>query len=376
VTSRAPKWGGRGRGQRLTLASSLLALVAPSIARAAAVQIAIVADGPCPQALHDRIAEQLAEVAGRVSWSCLPSFDAEDPFRSSAARPDALQIWVDVTPRTEARLTLRDPLADRFVVRRIPLPRGLDEIAREEIGQIVRSAALAVLAGPAATLTREQARAEISRWAQPAPPTSPPPPVTAPPGPSPGPAPGREASRSVAPVQVLKIAPLLSARVFASPIPLVAEVGVSAAVGKQQGLGIWMDAAYQLPARDRASPVGVELDALAIRAGLLVSLAVSRALVARLGAGAGFTRTSFTPLGDSSAVTTDPAAAFVSLTGRLFAGVDLRAGREMVLGVALFCDAVGADVHYDLRASDGSTQRVLTPLRLQPGAALQIGWSP
>ena len=158
---------GVGRHRRLWLASLVVALVVPSLARAAALQIAIVADGDCPPALHDRIAEQLADIAERVSWSCLASFDAEDPFRAPAGAPVTLQIWVDVTPGLEARLMLRDLRADRFVVRRIPLPRGLDEIGREEIGQIVRAAALAVLAGPAETMNREQARAEISRWPRP-----------------------------------------------------------------------------------------------------------------------------------------------------------------------------------------------------------------
>ena len=370
MTSPAP---GSSRSRRIRLASLLLALGLPSVARAAAVQIAIVAEGDCPQALHDRIAEQLAEVADRVSWSYLPSFNGEDPFRSSTAEPDTLQIWVDVTPRTEARLTLRDLRDDRFVVRRIPLPHGLDEIAREEIGQIVRAAALAVLAGPAATMTRDEARAEISRWTQP---TPPPTSTTTPPRTRPRPGPNRESSRIPGLLQVLKIGPVVSARVFATPIPFVEAVGVSVAVGSQQGIGIWVDAAYQLPARDSASPVGVELNAVAIRAGLLVSIAVRRALVARLGVGGGFDRTSFTPLGDSSAVTAAPSDAFLSAVGRVFAGVDVRASQTIVVGVGLFCDAVGADVHYDLRESDGSTHRVLTPFRLQPGLALQIGWSP
>jgi hypothetical protein len=358
VNAREPRWG-RRHGLRLALI--FLAAGLASVARAAEVQIAVIANGECPPALHERLAEQVAEIAHHLSWSCLGTFDAEEPFRSPNVDPDTLQIWVDVRPGSEARLTLRDVRADRFVVRRIPLPRGLDEIGREEIGQIVRSAALAVLAGPAATMTRQEARAEISRW------TQPPPSLAAEPN-------RRSAPPARTAAHLVRIGPVISARAFAASIPLVAEVGVAAAVGGARGLGAWLDVAYQLPARDDASPVGVQLDALAVRAGLLTSIALRPSWTARLGVGGGFTRTSFAPLGDHSTITPAPSGAFFSMIGRVSASVDVRARKSTTAGVAIFCDAVGADVHYDLREPDGSTRRVLTPFRLQPGVALQIGW--
>ena len=364
---------GSGRQHRLRLALIFVALGTPSVARAAGLKIAIVANGECPPALHERIAEQIAEIADSVSWSCLASFDAEEPFRSPNVDPNTLQIWVDVTPGSEARLTLRDARADRFVVRRIPLPRGLDEIGREEIGQIVRSAALAVLAGPGESMNRAQARAEISRWTRPTPsPRS----ATTPPESPPASESSHDAARTHEPGHPLQIGPVVSARAFATSIPVVEEVGVAAVLGGSNWIGFWIDVGYQVPAKDNASPVGVRLDAVAARAGLLASVTLRPALIARLGAGAGFTRTSFTPLGDSSTITTAPPDAFFSVAGRLFAGVDVRLSRAIVAGAALFCDAVGADVHYDLHEPDGSTRRVLTPFRLQPGIALQVGWSP
>ena len=366
-----PSWS--RRLDRLRLGLIVLAIGAPAVAHAAEVQIAIVADGNCPAALRDRVAEQVADIADRVSWSCLESFDTEEPFRSPDVQPGTLQIWVDVTPHTEARLTLRDVHADRFVVRRIPLPRGLDEIGREEIGQIVRSAALAVLAGPAETMNREQARAEISRWKQPA--TTVPSPQAPPKAPLTG-EPDRPSPRAAGSTHLLQISAMASARGFATSIPLVEEVGVAAAIVRPGTIGFWIEAAYQLPAQDSASPVGVKLDAVAVRGGLGVSFTLSPILAARLGAGGGFTRTSFTPLGSGGAVTIDPSGEFFTALGRVFAGLDVRIGTSVVGGVAVSCDAVGEDVHYDLHQSDGTTQRVLTPFRLQPGVALQIGWSP
>ena len=52
--------------------------------------------------------------------------------------------------------------SDRFVLRRIPLAGGLDGIpAARKIADIVRSGTLALLAGNADTLSRDQADAEI-----------------------------------------------------------------------------------------------------------------------------------------------------------------------------------------------------------------------
>jgi len=38
-------------------------------------------------------------------------------------------MWLDVSVPAEARLTVKD-YGDRFVVRRLPLARGLDEVGR------------------------------------------------------------------------------------------------------------------------------------------------------------------------------------------------------------------------------------------------------
>jgi hypothetical protein len=337
------------------------------------VRIAIIAAEGCPPALRDRITQQIGDVADQVDVSCLPRLDAEEPFRSSDGAPDQLRIWVDVTPRTEARLTLRDGRADRFVVRRIPLPRGLDEIGREEIGQIVRSAAIAMLANPAETLSGVQARAEISRWEQPR---------AGPPAALAGPAVAvsgdvrREPAASGGPTRRMQVGPQISVRTFASSIPIVEEIGIAAAFGRPGALGGWLEAAYQITARDDEGSVGVQLNAFALRAGLAASVGAGRSFVAHFGAGVGLVRTSFTPLGEPATVTTDPPGTFLSLAGRLLAGVDVRASQHVVAGVTLFCDVVGADVHYDLYQSDGSARRVLSPFRFQPGVALRIGWSP
>jgi hypothetical protein len=347
-----------------------LAIAGRAAVAHAATAIAIVSASECPPELRERIAEQIADVVNDAAWSCLARVDQEEPFRSATADRDSLQFWIDLTPVTEARLTVHDGRSDRFVVRRIPLPGGLDEIAREEIGQIVRSALLAVRAGPDETLTRAQARAEVARWSQP-PPAAPPP---APPAPVGRPAPESRPLPPPIPLIHVGLDELFgAARAFAAPIPVVAEVGLGGRA-RFAVIGGWAEAAYQLPARYDATPVGVRLSAFAFRAGLDASHRLGGAFAGRLGAGGGLTRMSFTPQSDGTTATAAPAGAFWYGTGRLFARLDAALGAHVILAVTAFLDVVGADVHYDLRQPDGTTQRVLAPYRFQPGLALGIGF--
>ena len=107
-------------------------------------EITVVAAAPCAPRLREVIADQLADVTTEVVWTCRDRLDPEDQFRQALPGGSALRVWIDLRMGAEARLTLER--ADRFVVRRIALANGLDELGREQIGQIVRFAALAVRA--------------------------------------------------------------------------------------------------------------------------------------------------------------------------------------------------------------------------------------
>jgi hypothetical protein len=351
------------------VALALLVTGRAAVAHAAPVAIAIVAPERCPPALRERIAEQVADVADDVAWSCLSRLDEDEPFRTTEGQ--RLQFWIDLTPATEARLTVRDGRSDRFVVRRIPLPRGLDEIGREELGQIVRSALLAVRAGPEETLTRAEARAEIARW-----PRRPPPPAPAPPPPAPpAPAPPADPPRSPGPPLAIALGAFGSLRAFAPQVPVAGEIGLGLEVGRVGPLGGWLEAAYQPTVRYDGSPVDVALAAVAGRVGLDVSAHLAGTLRVRLGAGAGITRTTFTPESSDATGTAGPPGAFSYLTARALAGWEARPIRHVVTTLTFFLDVVGTDVHYDLREPDGTIARVLVPHRFQPGVAFQISWS-
>lgn len=331
-----------------------LAIAGQPAARAETA-IAIVAPARCPPELRERIAEQIAGEADGVTWSCLSRFDGEEPFRNAAAGRGELEFWIDLTHGPEARIMLRDARSDRFVVRRVPLPDGLDEIGREEIGQIVRAASLAVRAGPEDTLTRAEARAEVARWPQP----------PAPPPPAP-------ARRRPPPSLNIDVEAFAAARALASPVPVVAELGLGGDLGRLGPLEGWVEASYQLPARYQGTPVSVALSAFAVRAGIQAVGHLSARWEGRLGAGGGATRMSFTPRSQGTAATAAAPGAFWYATGRALAGVDARLAAHLVVGLTAFLDVVGADVHYDLRQPDGTSSRVMAPYRFEPGLAVGI----
>src|SRR6185369_14561597 len=69
----------------------------------------------------------------------------------------------------------------------------------------------------------------------------------------------------------LDLGAVATLRAFSSPIPVVGEFGVVAVVGGATRASLWVEAAYRLPASERAPAIGVEIRALSLRAGFAVS---------------------------------------------------------------------------------------------------------
>ena len=66
----------------------------------------------------------------------------ESPTSNSRAT-----VWILVPYPDMVRLLFADPAFQRFLVREIPLLRGLDELGRESVGQVIESSLLALLQG-------------------------------------------------------------------------------------------------------------------------------------------------------------------------------------------------------------------------------------
>ena len=360
--------GAPGAGRFVLLLLPALAVHLPSAARAAGdpapserAEITVVAAAaPCAPRLREVIADQLADLTADLVWTCRDRLDPEDQFRGERGRR-SLRVWIDLRLGAEARLTLER--ADRFVVRRIALTNGLDELGREQIGQIVRFAALAVRAGDAETLTRTEARSAVAEWSGP-PRTQGETAVVR-----------SEAAAARAPQPRVDIGAIWSVAAFSREIPLVHELALGAAVGRAGSpVAGWLEAGYRLPARYHAQPIGVELSAAALRVGLTVGPRATRFVSFGLSAGIGVERSSFAPLGAAASVEPAPADAFWSATARLALSIALRVTAHLTVGARLAGDFVAADVHYDLRDAGGVARRVVTPFRLAPGLGLGLIW--
>jgi hypothetical protein len=316
---------------------------------------------PCPPLLRGVVGEQLADLTRDLVWVCHEHIDAEDTFRSAPGGQAAVRISIDLRAGTEARLALGDARSDRFVIRRVPLRNGLDEVEREQIGQIVRFATLALREGTTETLTRAEARAVVASW-QPPPRNEPAPVARAP------------AARQSA--FAVDLGPVWSLRLFSRELPVVQELTLGAAIGRPAShLRGWLEAGYQLPARYHAEPVGVELSAASLRFGFALGHAATRSLSFRGGAGVRIDRVSFAPIDATGSVAPSAANGFWSAGARFLVGGDWRVAARLTLGARIACDIAADDVHYDLVGSDGVARRVLTASRVAPSVGVGVAWS-
>jgi hypothetical protein len=87
-------------------------------------------------------------------------------------------VWILAPNATLVRLVFADNAQQRFLIREVPLPEGLDDVARESIGQIVESSLLALLQG-AAAISRTEVHQAMGQFMD-ATPVAPAPPVAAP----------------------------------------------------------------------------------------------------------------------------------------------------------------------------------------------------
>jgi len=137
-----------------------------------AAPAALAQDGPTPPPVVDVIlaVEENGDALEGVIVELLDGLDVEvRPARADAIDPrDVVEPPADPEPalarvwiapgETAAVVYLADAPWERVLVRRVPLPGGLDEVAREQLAQIVHTAVEALQAGARIGLSRAEAR--------------------------------------------------------------------------------------------------------------------------------------------------------------------------------------------------------------------------
>ena len=137
------------------------AVAAPLSGDACPVEVVLAgADGDVA-AIRSRIRELLEADAMTVVSRRVESVDPQAILASHGGLACAT-IWIDLRRPDEARVYLMSSGGERFVMRRVPLPGGLDELRRESIGQIVESSAAALVAGEPIGVSREEAALAVT----------------------------------------------------------------------------------------------------------------------------------------------------------------------------------------------------------------------
>jgi hypothetical protein len=274
-----------------------------------------------------------------------------------------VRVWVTLVPRG-ARLYFADREAARFLVRDVPLDAGLGEVGREQVAQVLLSAAIAFVE------KREETPASAVRSAladadrpEPGQPTAPPrnTRVTAP-----RPASSTAALRGSVDARYL-------AR-YAGPGGFSHGPGIGVSGGlalPRSSLSLEVRGHGEFPHRVHGERVDLDISALCVRGGLEAAYSFARGHETALEVLLGPCWFRAEP------VTSDPTIRpREAHDERLSLGIALPHSMSvgsvsLVLGLSLDVDLVEA--HYSLRV-DGDVEHDLSPWQVRPGAFVGIGW--
>ena len=297
-------------------------------------------------------------------------FDADQVL--SATRGDDA-AWVFIVLRGgRAELYFRDPSGERFLLRELELPNGLDAVGRELLGQIVESSVVALLR-TAAGVSRQQARAAIEQRTTSLPPR-PAPLATAasfsPPPTAASPEPARSTTFEG------WVAARYAARVVGNEFGIGHAPGVEVGVGVRDRWVVRVRGCYErwLVQRLETEPIGADLEtqsgSLALDLGWIGSHRYL--LTSSLIAGIDVTRIRPTRA-DADVTPEGQATNFVPVSG---IAVRYEYGGDRIRAVVgLQAEVLYPDTHYDL-VRLGSVERLAEPWSVRPGVVLAIGWAP
>jgi hypothetical protein len=320
------------------------------------VQIALLGSASAVGPVRGLIAELLAREGFHVFWAWPEQFADDQILSPPPPGPALVGVWIDLSSQVEARLYFRDASATRFVVRRLPVRPGQAAVFHEEVAQIVASAVLAIDTGDGRGLTPVEARAALQSMPVVHLGTSAAAPAAAPP---------REPLRWEARASI-------TLHALASAVPVAGRI--EAALGLVSGpWEAWLGGGYQ-PPRGVGGSIGVELQAAVLRAGVIREVTRTSGVALGVSAAIGLDRIQFRPRSHDPTVTLAAESHFWTPVARLGAEARFDRWRPFAIVAALVGDLFLADVHYDVRDTQGVTRRIVNPLRIQPGVSLAASY--
>jgi hypothetical protein len=276
---------------------------------------------------------------------------------------DALvRCYVDLSRPGRADLYFADRTAERFLVRQVALPDGLDELGRETLGQVLTLSVFALLENDADTLSRDETRALLAEK---------------PAAPSVSPVPEPEAPAETSPSGSVGLEPFYALRAFAGGALVSHGPGLDIGwlAGSEHATNaVWLGAAYELKRSYRDESAGMTWSALTLRGSFEHLEPVSGALLLGARGGAGVDWTSFVPesgTGDDN-VTLRDARVTTSFLVHLGVSAKLALGTRFHASFLVFADFYPTRARYAIERSNGEAHDVLEPFRVRPGVALGL----
>ncbi|MEM6992761.1 MAG: hypothetical protein AAF721_19760 [Myxococcota bacterium] len=119
--------------------------------------MSVAGDDPDRGALRSRLAVRLSTLDAAIGVDDLDALHIADVVLERAGSPERVRVWVDLGDARGVAVYVSDQPGDRVLARTVPWSGRLDEVATEQIVQIVFASVEAILGGATVGVTRAEA---------------------------------------------------------------------------------------------------------------------------------------------------------------------------------------------------------------------------
>jgi hypothetical protein len=300
------------------------------------------------------LSELLDRLQVTTTYATVPDLETEEMWTPHPNSPAAVaRAWIDLREPKVVTLYLTGDQQDRVLIRQVPLPSNLDEVAREEIAHIVEAAVDELLRGGQIGMEKKHTPDLPPRVQLP-------PPLPEPP-------------------MRLDIGFGYAAQQWANDYaPLHGPAGF-VSLAKKSGPwrpGAWLSAELRFPETVDKNPVSMQLNQGAFRLLFVADRSLSNRWVARGGIGGGFdwVHVNPTPTLNANAQLNSGTRAIAMLRALALARYSFASKSELFFGFAVDVDV--RDTHYVTQTVNPdqtrTTTAVLDPWWIRPMALIGI----